>query len=586
MPRAPISRVSLAATALFLVAGLSLLLIGLRLVASERAIAEQTARERLRARLSEASGTLLAAAARLSRETPIAVRSADGTFITPQEPQQLRPLAVLPGRDPEADFYLREAEKAETIYGEPDRARALYLAAAAEDRDETARLIALYRLSALSQRTGDEAAAARHEKSFRSLLPDRLRRSLEALLVRSRAKPPDPEFETDLLLHLGSGDDEVVLGLLERTGRASGDAVASRRGELAAMTRLGRLLSNHTQPVGAVIGDRLTVWNTQDGEIRVAQGPVPPLPGGVAVGAAPWPSPADLVETVALPEPFADTSLNATVERQAIEATARRGAALIIAALLALLAAGAAALVLALRAARRESEAAQEQATFVTKVGHDLRTPLALIRMYAETIADGRVSDPDEAREFAGIAAREAERLTDLVGDVLDLSRVAEANGALTRVRLDLAALAAEVAEAHRPLLTRAGVELTVATPGSVHVRGDPSALRGTVSNLLGNVARHGASGGTVEIAVTAREDSAVLTVSDRGPGIAPELTERVFERFVRGPDRTERGAGLGLALVREVVVAHGGQAVAANREDGGAVLTITMPIDAEAGSE
>ena len=568
---------------LFLSAAAGTALLGSRVVAAERVSAERTARERLRARAQAAAAALGAEASRLLREaaleTPDAV-SRGGVFETPVEPRPLARLLVPPALDREGAFYLEQGERAEASDGEPDRAAGLYAAAASEERPPATRALALFRLAALERRRGVEEAARVHERLLLEVLPPEAAGSFEALAVRARTGERGPALKTDILLSLGTGEDEAVRGLLREAGGTPAE-LAVRAAALETLRALRPLPESGPTGAAMTVDGRLAAWTTVDGATRFRLGSTPPLGPGVEVvvdGSA-LPAGDDLVEAAPVAAPLAGAVVAAREPRTAVEAEARRGARLLGGALLALLGAGATALILAIRASRRESETARLRADFVTRVGHDLRTPLAKVRMYAETVAAGRTSGPEEAREFASVAAREAETLTGMVDRILDFSRAAAGPGPGALRDLDLAALAAEVAAWHRPLLERDGIALAVRVDGALPVRGDSAALRAAVSNLVENAARHAATGRSVEVEARRTGANAEVRVLDRGPGLPPGMGDRLFERFVRGPEAGGPGAGLGLALVREAAESHGGRARASNREGGGAEFVLEIPI-------
>ena len=578
---------------LFLSAAAGTALLGSRVVAAERVSAERTARERLRARAQAGAAALGAEASRLMREaafgTPDAVTRDDGSR-TPAAPRPLGRLPGAPPSDSEGAFYLEQGERAEVADREPDRAAGLYAAAAGEGRDPSTRAAALFRLAALERRRGREEEARAHERRFLDTLPTESSGTFEALAVRARLGERGPAIEEAILLGLGAGDDEAVRGLLREVGAAEA-AIAKRRSELILLGRIDRAGPTKT-PTGAelVLAEfpedlepSIVAWSSIEGATRWRVGPVPALPEAVwLLREKPsevkyWMS--DIKESASAADPLQGEQVVACDFRAAVEEEARRGALMLGGALLALLGAGATALILAVRASRREADAARVRADFVTRVGHDLRTPLSKVRMYAETVAAGRTTGPEEAREFAGVAAREAEVLTGMVDRILDFSRAAAGPVAGEERDFDLAEMTAEVAAWHRPLLERDGIALAVRVDGALPVRGDSAALRAAVSNLVENAARHAASGRSIEVEARRNGRTAEVRVLDRGPGLPPGMGERLFERFVRGPGTEGPGAGLGLALVREAAESHGGRARASNRGGGGAEFALEIPI-------
>jgi two-component system sensor histidine kinase BaeS len=205
-------------------------------------------------------------------------------------------------------------------------------------------------------------------------------------------------------------------------------------------------------------------------------------------------------------------------------------------------------------------------------VSHDLRTPLTSIRGYAEGIEDGTV----EPRQGAAVVGREAERLERLVGDLLALARLRQGVMEVRSEPVDLAAIAREAEERLRLRAAEAGVVVQV-EGGAAPATADHDRVLQVVTNLLENAIRAGPRGGTVSIRVAEGE----VEVSDEGPGIPAEELPHAFERFhLRG--RTEHGspdgAGLGLAIVRELSEAMGGSASVENLPAQGARFTIRLP--------
>jgi len=205
-------------------------------------------------------------------------------------------------------------------------------------------------------------------------------------------------------------------------------------------------------------------------------------------------------------------------------------------------------------------------------VSHDLRTPLTSIRGYAEGIEDGTV----EPREAAAVVARESGRLERLVGDLLALARLRQGVLEVRHEPVDLAAVASEAEERLRPRAREAGVEVRV-EGGEAPALADQGRVLQVLTNLLDNSIRVSPRGATVTVATA----PGMLAVSDQGPGIPEAEIPQAFERFhLRSrtggsPD----GAGLGLAIVRELSEAMGGSAAVENLPGGGARFSVRLPL-------
>lgn len=237
---------------------------------------------------------------------------------------------------------------------------------------------------------------------------------------------------------------------------------------------------------------------------------------------------------------------------------------------------------------RRQLTVARQKSDFVSNVSHELKTPLTSIRMFAELLGDDRVADPARRREFLAIIGAESARLTRLINQVLDFSRMERGERTWKWAEVDLREVAQESMQTCRPPLEAAGVRLeTVWGPDPVWVRGERDALVQVAVNLLSNVEKYAAVGGEARIGVggagsDGRDPEAWLEVLDRGPGVPRGAEERVFEQFVRGDDSLASGipgSGLGLALARRVARAHGGDLTYQRREGGGSVFRMTLPL-------
>ena len=233
------------------------------------------------------------------------------------------------------------------------------------------------------------------------------------------------------------------------------------------------------------------------------------------------------------------------------------------------------------RTVRAELRIARMKSDFLANVTHELKTPLTSIRMFVETLQEGRVRDDEERKECLGVIARESERLAGLIQRVLDLSRLESRGGAGLKIRdTDLGALARESAEIFRRALPEGGPELTVAVADDLpSFPLDPGAVQGLVLNLLTNAAKYG--GKRIALAVSHRRGDAVIEVKDDGIGIPEEEQGRIFEKFYRVNDvlsRTVEGSGIGLAFVREVARAHGGRVAVKSGKGEGSTFTVTLP--------
>jgi len=239
--------------------------------------------------------------------------------------------------------------------------------------------------------------------------------------------------------------------------------------------------------------------------------------------------------------------------------------------------------VLALRWIHREIELARLKSRFVSDVSHDLKTPIALIRLYAETLELGRVRDPERAQEFLQVISREAKRLTHLINNVLDMSRIEAGRKSYSFAEGDLGQIVRETLEAYRYQFDQQGVKVArQLEPGPLPARLDPEAMTQALINLLDNAIKY--SNGSKEIEVTLRRqgDQALLSVRDRGIGIPPHEQERIFDLFYRVNNdvvQRVRGSGLGLTLVRQIVEAHGGRVEVKSRPGEGSVFTVVLPL-------
>ena len=226
---------------------------------------------------------------------------------------------------------------------------------------------------------------------------------------------------------------------------------------------------------------------------------------------------------------------------------------------------------------RRTRELARVRSRFVANVSHELRTPLAQISMFAETLHLGRERSAAEGRHFAAIILAEARRLTNLVEGVLRYSRHERGQPALQREVVDVTREIADAVDAFAPIARAADVTV-ITSRAEAWADVERAALRQIVLNLLDNAVKHGGRGSTIDVRARLDAGEVRLEVDDAGPGIPATWRERVFEPFTRVEGRTVAGAGIGLSVVRELVVAHGGRAWIEDSARGGARVVVALP--------
>ncbi|MXX76617.1 MAG: PAS domain-containing protein [Holophagales bacterium] len=218
---------------------------------------------------------------------------------------------------------------------------------------------------------------------------------------------------------------------------------------------------------------------------------------------------------------------------------------------------------------------------FVSNVSHELKTPLTAIRGYVETLLDGDPIDGPTRGRFLRKIRRQSNRLGALVSDLLTLSRIESSIEPPEKV-LDLRSAAGEVLNLLGPASEERGLELVAEFPDeAVEVLGEEEAIRQALSNLVDNAVKYSSAGGRVVVRLQARNGRAVLEVEDRGPGIASEHLDRIFERFYRVDRARSRelgGTGLGLAIVKNVARRHGGGVEVESERGRGSTFRLWLP--------
>jgi signal transduction histidine kinase len=232
------------------------------------------------------------------------------------------------------------------------------------------------------------------------------------------------------------------------------------------------------------------------------------------------------------------------------------------------------------RAARAAADLAAVQAEFVSAVSHEMKTPLSLIKLASDTLANRRYATPAAVGEYGQMINVEAQHLTRLIDNVLCYARINDKAYAYDTEPIDVVDLVQESIERFQPRLTERGIDVQVQLPHDpVIVSGDHLMLLHTLDNLVENAMMHGGDGRWLGVTVTMAGRSAIIEVADRGEGIPEDELSRVFEKFYRRKGTRQRGTGLGLAIVRRIVEDHGGRVEIASEIGTGTTVRVLLPI-------
>jgi signal transduction histidine kinase len=242
-------------------------------------------------------------------------------------------------------------------------------------------------------------------------------------------------------------------------------------------------------------------------------------------------------------------------------------------------------LVLTYRSVSREMALARLKSDFVSNVSHELRTPLALIRLYAETLELGRVRTQEKVEEYYRIISKESERLTALINNILDFSRIEAGRKEYDLRETDIAELVRNTLDSYRYQIEQKGFAFEQSIDSSlpaVHV--DREAIARALVNLLDNALKYSADEKFLGVKLYGANGVLKLEVVDRGIGIARREQSKIFEKFYRTGDplvHNSRGSGLGLSLVRHVTHAHGGEVEVESTPGKGSKFTLSLPLAA-----
>ncbi len=248
-------------------------------------------------------------------------------------------------------------------------------------------------------------------------------------------------------------------------------------------------------------------------------------------------------------------------------------------------------LVMALRAASREMKLSQMKTDFVANVSHELRTPLASIRVFSEMLKLGRVNNLEKAREFGSYIESQSRRLTQIINNILDFSRIESGKKSYQFVLTDLRTVVAEVLEICETRLQQSGHEVTLEMPDHTlpPVLIDYDAILIALTNLLDNAVKYSKGAKEIELRLEGGDGYATITVKDQGIGVARAEQERIFEKFYRvgtGMVHNVKGAGLGLSIVKHIVEAHHGKIVVESELGRGSAFTIYLPMNEKCGTD
>ncbi len=544
---------------------------------------------RSRDRADDRVRQIVSAVARVVAADPDAAWVALDRDLRVVDPSPPRAFAPLPAAtDVEGVFYLERAREAAVTGDRAREAAALGLAGASPDD--------VVRLGALVARARAGAAAS-------DPVPDTLRDTRDGVFVGLVHGDAAWAIERALAV-VGSPDEDVAAALLVGSAEADaamGELIRARRAALRDAARVAAMVASAAPP--APSGDGARVLVDVEGALLVAVTERPLTLGAASTtpGAALWATtrpPGALRDVVAL---LADPEWSVIGPRDAVGGESAplpgsggyrvvvhesaTGRLLVVSGFCVAAAAAAFAFAAFARGVTREARLARLRTQFVVTVSHELRTPVAVVRSAAEALALGRAKRPEDQQRLVAAIVTESERLSALLGNVLDFARLEAGRRRFSFEDGDVAVTVCDAVDALRPALDRLGVEASVATPdGGVMAIHDRAAVGAAVSNLVDNAAKF--AGGKIAIAVERAPGGGdvVVSVIDHGPGVPVAERQRVFERFTRGASaavQEQRGTGIGLALVRSAVEAHGGAVSIVDTPGGGATFRMRIPLSA-----
>ena len=220
------------------------------------------------------------------------------------------------------------------------------------------------------------------------------------------------------------------------------------------------------------------------------------------------------------------------------------------------------------------------QSEFISSVSHELRTPLTAINGWGETLLADDGSDPEALRRGLNIIVKESGRLTNMVEELLDFSKMADGHFSLHLEQMDLQAEFEDAVYTYREIFKQQGITLDYHSDGVYDepITADPERLKQVFCNVLDNAAKHGGAGKRIETRLVRRGSHYIITIRDYGPGIPADDLPHVKEKFYKGGSKA-RGSGIGLAVCDEIIRLHNGTLAIGNAKGGGCIVTIRLPI-------
>ena len=248
-------------------------------------------------------------------------------------------------------------------------------------------------------------------------------------------------------------------------------------------------------------------------------------------------------------------------------------------------------IILALRTADRAMKLSEMKSDFVSNVSHELRTPLASVRVFGELLRIGRARDPEKVREYGEYIEMESRRLSRLIDNILDFSRIESGGKTYEFVQANVEDVVESVMQTFRVRVRNAGFEVEYQGPVEPlpTVAIDPDAIRQALNNLLDNAVKYSEDKKEISVQIIRESDAVRIAVRDRGIGIARGEQRKIFDRFHRvgtGLVHDVKGAGLGLSIVHHIVKAHGGKVSVESELGKGSTISIRIPVEAEPSPE